>query len=150
MIANCNAHFAGLLPAEAAREIYTGPDVVVAGAFRPTGVARVVDGGHSVTGRWPLGSGIVHSTWVLGACVVYEGDRPRLTPSGQPRFRFMFFPKADTEVVDTWHVAGLRGTGSHDYQVSDLFVPAHRTFWFSEEPIQPGPLYTLPAIAIFT
>src|SRR5215217_4494075 len=61
----------------------------------------------------------------------------------------MFFPRADTEVVDTWHVAGLRGTGSHDYRVTDLFVPAHRAFWFSEEPVQPGPLYTLPAIAIF-
>lgn len=149
MIGNCNSHFAGLLPVEAAREIYTGPEVVVAGAFRPTGIVRVVDGGYSVTGRWPLGSGIVHSTWVLGACVVQDGDQPRLTPSGRPEFRFMFFPKAHTEVIDTWHVAGLRGTGSHDYQVSDLFVPAHRTFWFSEEPVQPGPLYTLPAIAIF-
>jgi alkylation response protein AidB-like acyl-CoA dehydrogenase len=149
MIGNCNAHFAGLLPAEAAREIFTGPEVVVAGAFRPTGVAEVVDGGYSVTGRRPLGSGIVHSAWVLGACVVQDGDRPRLTASGRPEFRFMFFPKAHTEVIDTWHVAGLRGTGSHDYQVSDLFVPAHRAFWFSEEPVQPGPLYTLPAIAIF-
>jgi alkylation response protein AidB-like acyl-CoA dehydrogenase len=149
MIGNCNAHFAGLLPVEAAREIYTGPEIVVAGAFRPTAIARVVDGGYSVTGRWPLGSGIMHSTWVLGACVVYDGDRPRLTPNGRPEFRFMFFPKADTEVIDTWHVAGLRGTGSHDYQVADLFVPAHRAFWFSEEPVQPGPVYTLPTIAIF-
>jgi len=149
MIGTCYGLFAGLLPDEAAREIYAGPDVVVAGAFRPNGVAQAVDGGYRVSGRWALGSGITHSTWTLAGCRIFDGEQPRLTSSGAPELRLLFFPTADVEIVDTWHVAGLRGTGSHDYQVADLFVPAHRACWFSQEPVQPGPLFTLPAIALF-
>jgi alkylation response protein AidB-like acyl-CoA dehydrogenase len=64
--------------------------------------------------------------------------------------RLLFFPRSDVEIIDTWHVGGLRGTGSHDYRVQDLFVPAHRTCWFTEEPVEPGPLYTLPLITMST
>ena len=149
MIGACYGLFAGLLPEEAAREVYGDPEVVVAGAFRPNGVARVVDGGYRAEGRWPLGSGITHSTWVLGGCRVFDGEAPRLAEGGRPDVRLLFFPAPEAEIIDTWHVAGLRGTGSHDYRIADLFVPAHRACWFSQEPVQPGPLYTLPAVALF-
>lgn len=62
MLGACLGHFAGLLPEEAAREIYLDPRAVVAGAFRPNGVASVVPGGYRLTGRWQLGSGINHAT----------------------------------------------------------------------------------------
>ena len=149
MIGACYGLFAGLLPEPAAREVFADPRAIVAGSFRPAGVARVVADGYRVTGRWPFGSGITHSTWVLGGCQIVEHEQPRRTAAGTPEVRLLFFPPADVEVLDTWHVAGLRGTGSHDYAVADLFVPAHRTCWFSEPPVQPGPLYTLPAIALF-
>ena len=149
MIGACYGLFAGLLPDQAAREIYSDPGVIVAGAFRSNGMARVVDGGYRAEGRWALGSGITHSTWALGGCRTYDGEAPRLTKSGTPELRLLFFPTSEVEIIDTWHVAGLRGTGSHDYRIAELVVPAHRACWFSEEPVQPGPLYTLPAIALF-
>jgi alkylation response protein AidB-like acyl-CoA dehydrogenase len=141
--------FGGLLPEEAAREIYTDPGSIVAGALRPNGIAHAVAGGYHVSGCWPFGSGITHSTWGLGACRVFDGETLRLTPSGAPELRLLFFPAAELEIIDTWHVVGLRGTGSHDYEVKALFVPAHRACWFSQPPVQPGPLYTLPVIALF-
>lgn len=63
--------------------------------------------------------------------------------------RLMFFPASSCEFLDTWHSIGLRGTGSHDYTVSDLFVPAARSLSFREPPSSPGPLYALPTIALF-
>ena len=149
MIGTCYSLFGGLLPAAASREIFTGPESVAAGAFRLNGTARAVEGGYVVSGRWPLGSGIPHATWALGGCRVCDGETPREGPDGGPVPLIAFFPKAEAEVLDTWHVAGLRGTGSHDYQVSELFVPEHRISWWSREPVAPGPLYTLPALALF-
>jgi alkylation response protein AidB-like acyl-CoA dehydrogenase len=140
----------GLLPDEAAREIYTDPGAIVAGSLPPNGVAHSVAGGYSVSGRWPMASGINHSTWVLGNCRVFDGDAPQLTRSGTPAMRVLLFPRSEVEIIDTWDVAGLRGTGSHDYQVQDLFVPAHRGCGLVDEPINPGPLYALPYVTIAT
>lgn len=149
MIAAGLGQFGGLLPEEGSREVYADPRAVVAGTFRPNGVARAVPGGYRATGRWPLASGITHATWVQGGCRILDDDQPRLTEQGAPELRLLFFPVADVDIIDTWHVAGLRGTGSHDFAVADVFVPAHRACWFSQEPVQPGPLYTLPAVALF-
>jgi alkylation response protein AidB-like acyl-CoA dehydrogenase len=150
MIGACNGHFAGLLPAVGAREIYADRDVVLAGTFRPNGVAVAVDGGYRVTGRWPFASGIMHSGWLLGGCRVQDGAQPRLTASGAPVVKLMFLPRADAQVLDTWHTGGLRGTGSHDFEVTDVFVPASRSVWFADPPVERGPLYGLPAIGFFT
>ena len=148
MIGGFYGLFAGCLPAPAAREIYgSDPHVVSAGAFRPNGQAVVVDGGYCVRGRWPQGSGIQHAPWLVGGCRLFDGEQPRLNASGVPVQRLMFFPAADAEVIDTWYTAGLRGTGSHDYAVTDVFVPAERSLSFREPPVEPGPLYALPLIA---
>jgi alkylation response protein AidB-like acyl-CoA dehydrogenase len=142
--------FGGYLSPDAAREIYgSDPLVITGGAFRPTGQAVVVDGGYRVTGRWPLGSGCQHSAWIVGGCRILDDDRPRLGSDGLPVMRLMFFPAASCEILDTWHSIGLRGTGSHDYTVTDLFVPAARSLSFREPPSARGPLYALPTIALF-
>jgi len=142
--------FGGYLPTEAAREIYgSDPHVRTAGAFRPSGDAVVEDGGYRVTGRWPLGSGCQHSSWIVGGCRILDGEQPRLRPDGSPVTRILFFPAADCEILDTWHSIGLRGTGSHDYAVADVFVPAARALSFRDPPVEPGPLYAIPTIALF-
>lgn len=141
--------FAGLLPNAAAKEIFGSPDAIAAGTFRPNGVAQVMPGGYRVSGRWPFASGIHHAQWIVGGCRVLDGDEPRLTARGTPDLRLLFFPASEVQVLDTWQVAGLRGTGSDDFTVSDLFVPADRACWFSPPPVQPGPLYQLPMIAHF-
>jgi alkylation response protein AidB-like acyl-CoA dehydrogenase len=149
MIGACNSHFAGLMPPAGAREVYADRDVVLAGTFRPTGVGVAVDGGYRLTGRWPFASGIMHSHWLMGGCRILDGDKPQLTSAGTPVMKLLFLPRAEATVLDTWYTGGLRGTGSHDFEVKDVFVPATRALWFTEPPVAPGPLYRLPAIAFF-
>jgi alkylation response protein AidB-like acyl-CoA dehydrogenase len=139
------ARFSGFLPKAVAHRIFVEERAVVAGNMGPLGRAVQVPGGYRVTGRWPYGSGITHSDWALGGCVVLDGDAPRRKPDGTPDARIVFFPAAAAEVLDTWDVGGLRGTGSHDYRVADLFVPeTHTVSRAGDTPLLPGPLYALP------
>jgi len=121
------ANFAPRLDAETAAEIYPGPAAVVAAGF-PDGEARahVVDGGYRVTGRWNFASGCLHAGWFDARAVVYEAGE-RVT-SGGGLFALMscLIPRAEVELVDTWDVTGMRGTGSRTYCVEDVFVPARR------------------------
>ena len=108
----------------------------MAGAIMP-GKAVAQDGGYRVTGRWAWASGIRHAEWV-GAHVLVDGN------GGPPQSRYAALPIADVEIHDTWHVAGLKGTGSCDFSATDLFVP--QGFTFDLQTMQPqrgGPLYHL-------
>ena len=138
------------LAEDAAREIYgSDPEVVSGGAFAPLGRATVVDGGYRVTGRWPFASGCEHCAWLMGGSVVLDGGQPRLLPSGMPDNRLMLFPAAAVRIIDTWDVAGLRGTGSHDIAVDDCFVPAARSLsLISDPPRARGPLYAFPVFGL--
>ena len=143
MVAATYTFFSGYLPEPVARRIFVNDRAAIAGNFGPLGRAEVVDGGYRVTGRWAYGSGINHSEWIAGGCVVHGADGPRLQADGIPERIIAFFPAHEVEIIDTWNVGGLRGTGSHDYQVADLFVPeAHATT--GRKPSRPGTLYALP------
>jgi alkylation response protein AidB-like acyl-CoA dehydrogenase len=139
----------GHLPKEAAREILgSDPDIVTAGTWPPLGKAVIVDGGYRVTGRWPFASGCHHSASMQAGCRIFDGDQPRLRSDGTPVVRVVFFPAASCEILDTWYTAGMRGTGSHDFSVTDIFVPTEHTVSFQEPPVEPGPLYALPIIGL--
>jgi len=81
---------------------------------------------------------------------VVEADAPVLRPNGRPHLTLAFVPRRDVTPIDTWTTTGLCGTGSHDYAIEDVFMPQERTFWFSEEPHEPGPLYVLPWAAAYS
>jgi alkylation response protein AidB-like acyl-CoA dehydrogenase len=149
MIGGCYATFGGMLPLEGARHIYGDPETISAGAFRPGGVAVEVDGGYRVTGRWPLASGSSHANWYVAGCIVHRDGRPVIGPTGGPSMREVFFPASVTEIIDTWDSTGLRGTASHDYAVSEVFVPASHTMWFQDPPASNRPLYLMPPVAMF-
>jgi indole-3-acetate monooxygenase len=150
-VASCHSRIAGYLQPDVARDIWGGGRAILAGTINPTGKAFAVDGGYRVTGRWGYGSGIVHSTWTLGNCIVHGRDGPRQGPSGASEMRLAIFPKSAVEILDTWHVSGLRGTGSHDYRVADLFVREdHAIPCFTATPLQPGALYALPMISVLS
>jgi indole-3-acetate monooxygenase len=150
-IATSYSRLAGYLAEPAARDIFREGASVLAGTLVPTGLAEVVPGGYRVSGRWSFGSGIGHSDWVLGVCRVHAGDTPQAAADGSPELRLVIFPKAETEVLDTWHVSGLRGTGSHDFRVEDIFVPEARTMvWATPVPTAPGRLYALPVMTVFS
>jgi len=142
--------WAAFLPEHAARDIYGASDAVVAGALRPSGRARPVAGGFVVDGRWSFASGISHSAWWNAGClVVRDGSSdPDVTRPSAPEPWLVFFPAADGELIDNWDVSGLRGTGSHDYAVSGLFVPEAYAIPFSAAPLAPGALYRLPRQAL--
>jgi alkylation response protein AidB-like acyl-CoA dehydrogenase len=118
------------LASEARREMfYSDPVGVSAGSANPRGRAVAVAGGYRVTGHWFFASGCMHASSLNGACKVFDGDTPRLRPDGEQEVRIAYFyPKSMARIIDTWTVSGMRGTGSHDIEVEDLFVPKERTF----------------------
>lgn len=132
--------YAGYLDEPVVKEMLANPDAITAGLIFPVGRAERVPGGYRVTGRWPFGSGVTHADWVVGGCHVYRDGEPEPGPDGAPRnWRLIMAPAEEFEIVDTWHTTGLAGSGSLDYQVTDLFVPEERSFFFSE-PRRSGPL----------
>jgi alkylation response protein AidB-like acyl-CoA dehydrogenase len=109
---------AAYLGEAAAREIFGPPTGIL--AWGPPGApfeAEPVDGGYRISGTWRFASGSHHASW-LGAHMRIAGRK------GQ---RTMLFPKSSVRMVDIWHTVGLRGTGSDEYVVKDLFVPEHHT-----------------------
>jgi alkylation response protein AidB-like acyl-CoA dehydrogenase len=148
-VASAYGFLAGCLQSDVARRIYAEGRTVVAGAVRASGKAFIADGGYRVTGHWSYGSGIRHSIWVLGNCVVHDRDGPRHGSNGAPEIRLALFPTSAVEVIDTWNVSGLRGTGSHDYRVADLFVPENHTInYAAPHAVQTGTLYAVPLISV--
>ena len=132
------------LPQEVARTIFADADVILANSTRPSGQAVVEEGGYRVSGRWSLVSGCQLSAWLILMCMVQKDGKPSLTPSGAPESRFMLCPTADCEIIDTWTVGGLRGTGSHDVVARNLFVPARYASFFTDPVVLPGPRYQFP------
>jgi indole-3-acetate monooxygenase len=80
-------------------------------------------------------------------CVVIEGNEPRLLAADEPEMRMTYLPKGSYRILDTWHVGGLRGTGSHDIVVEDVFVPAEWTLSFSDPAQYDRPLCRMPFFA---
>jgi indole-3-acetate monooxygenase len=115
MIAMTTGLLGAFLPEEHARAIYGSPGAVTGGFAAPVGRATPVDGGGlRVSGRWAWGSGTRHCTAIGGGCLLTGDDgRPSPRPDGLVA-PFVFFDPAQVELLDTWHVAGLRGTGSTD------------------------------------
>jgi alkylation response protein AidB-like acyl-CoA dehydrogenase len=149
MIGATSGLVSAYLPESAAREIYGDPNMVTGGVFAPHGKAITVDGGYRATGRWAFASGCQHCGWLMGGCVVIDAGQPRLLPSGLPDVRMVLFPASDAEVIDTWNVSGLRGTGSHDIAVRDLVVPHERSVsLLTDRPRQSGPLYVFPVFGL--
>jgi alkylation response protein AidB-like acyl-CoA dehydrogenase len=143
-----NNHFVGLASryvSDAVRtELFRDARGLFANATRPSGRAVVVDGGFRVSGRWTPVSGCELADWLLVMCVVTEGTAPRLLADGTPAMRMAYLPKGAYRILDTWDVGGLRGTGSHDIVVDDVFVPTEWTFAFTDSPQRDRPLARMP------
>ena len=108
------------------RELFADPLVIVAGSTAAFGRAERVDGGYRVIGQWQFVSGCHNAHYFAGLVVVHEKGAPVI---GEPP-RFAVVPRAAFEILDTWHVAGLRGSGSHDVRVDDVLVPENDTLSF--------------------
>jgi hypothetical protein len=158
-IANCGiGQLASLgLPDEGVQEIYgRNPSTVMAGtAIQGGGTATRVPGGYNVTGHWSFGSGTQESLWMLGSFqVVNEDGKPNRRPDGAVHYMRGVFRKEETELVpDSWDTAGMRGTGSFDWKVTNTFLPDHRSTDHIGAPLDnqwsrwPGLAYALPSFA---
>src|SRR5213594_3335659 len=144
------------LPDEGVHEIYAhGADTVIAGTAVPGGGQAVpVAGGYRVSRRWRFGSGCQESAWMLGSFQILDGGQPRRSPDGTSVYWRGVFPRVEAQVVEgSWDVAGLRGTGSFDWIVEDVFLPERRTMVQAGAPLDnqwkrwPGITYALPTQA---
>ena len=141
-----------LFDPKAAEDVWGGGDtsVLIASTYMPKGQVTPVEGGFRFSGRWGFSSGIKHCQWVfLGGLIFSEGQ--------PPEYRTFLLPRKDFEVIDTWHTMGLKGTGSNDIVVKDVFVPEYRTHRASDGFMGTNPgreaftadLYKLPFGQIF-
>ena len=149
MIGSETPMFLALLSRKRFDRVYAnGPDVIIGGAFAPRGQAEMIDDGYRVSGRWSFASGCQHSDWLFGNCVVTENGKPRpgLIP-GTPEARAMMFAPPKAQIIDTWSVNGLRGTGSHDIAVENLVVPSDDSLdIFLGQSSVPGPSMAEPLL----
>ena len=148
-----NCSIAGVLQSflvqEGTREIGSAPDVVVNGVFAPSGRALEVEAGYRVTGRWAFASNCDYCHWLAPACIVFKGDTMSAGPKG-PEIVVTWIKGSDCRIIDTWDTAGLRATGSNDIEVSDVFVPKHRTSPVPlVDPVADGKLFRFPIVGLF-
>jgi indole-3-acetate monooxygenase len=145
------ATYASRMPPEAARAIWIDtPRSVVSNTPAPTAQAVVVPGGFRVTGRQGFSTGCRHASWVAAHAEILENGHPRRLDSGEPETRYLFVPVAEIDQLDTWHVRGMRGTGTHHFAVHDVYVPAERSVLAAGAPLlETGPLYQIPRTLVF-
>lgn len=124
MVLGAHTWVLGSFPEACQDEVFgqgPGADALIAGTLSSQGSARQVEGGWSVNGRWQFCSGVDHAHWLLVGTLQLD------TPDGKPMSLHAVLPRGDAVVDDTWFTLGMRGTGSKDLVLEDVFVPAHRT-----------------------
>ena len=133
------------LPDDAVEELFGGGRFpLIAGHGAPNGKAFVEGNGFRLSGAWQYGSGVLNADYIHSGATIYENGKPRLTAAGQPEVRIFVTKKEDATFDTTWNVLGLRGTGSVDYTMSDVFVPDEFSHLQSiRVPRRGGPVYTV-------
>jgi indole-3-acetate monooxygenase len=130
-IANLPSTFAAAtyLPDEGFAEIFTRNDnhITIGGQYFPNGTGTTVEGGYRLSGAWNFGSGTGHAAYIGAGFFPMDDGEMRWISEGIPEMRVAFLPRQEVTFTDGWHVQGLKGTGSYDYNVADVFVPEHRT-----------------------
>tara|TARA_Y100001936_G_C16025713_1_gene642374 strand:- start:331 stop:1491 length:1161 start_codon:yes stop_codon:yes gene_type:complete len=144
---NVLATLSAFMPEELALEIWKNPDTVLSNGPPIGASAEVSENGYILNGRWDFSSGFPHSTWLVALTPVIEPSRDS---HKEEEMRNMFLRKCDVEIIDTWDVNGLRGTGSFSFRAENLFVDQDKTFVEGNPPIQPGPIYLIPKTLMFS
>jgi indole-3-acetate monooxygenase len=141
------AFFCARLPNEGAEQIYSrGADILIAAQFGRPLKATSTEGGYRISGRAPFVSNCYDADWISSTALVDVDQHSE----GEPEMVMVYFPRGNCEIIDTWDVMGMRGTGSNDISVTDVYVPKSRTFPMVPE-FEPGchyqgPLYRLPLV----
>ena len=149
-ISNNTVFFAWLDPTVAKELLGDVPRIAATCMFTPLGRAFPDHTeGFTVSGRWPFSTGCLHADWFQGGMFVMDGSAPRLSSDGRPDYRFAFFPREQAEIVPTWDVLGLRGTGSNTIGARRIAVPEeHVSAMFFEPARHDGPLWRIPCFTL--
>lgn len=154
-IANGLECFGSYFSDNTTEEIFGPAETVLTGGMFPPRKAVPVDGGYRVSGKSLFNSNCHAANWLLVEAIIYDGDDQRLDDDGNPQGLFLFIPASDADIVENWDTLGMRGTGSHDIDLQDVFVPTRRTAPLlpleRTAPAYSGPMYRLtfwPPIAI--
>jgi len=137
---------------EIAREVWGGKRDVLAWGQGPGARATRTQGGWRVTGTWSFASGSRHATWLGAHCPCFNEDgTPQRHPDGRPWERTMLFRRERARIDDVWQVVGLRGTGSDNYTIADLFVDDAHTLTreYAAERRESGTLYRFQAMQLY-
>ncbi|MFC4374266.1 3-hydroxy-9,10-secoandrosta-1,3,5(10)-triene-9,17-dione monooxygenase oxygenase subunit [Nocardia halotolerans] len=128
------------------------PDVLMSSAYAPMGRATATEGGYRLSGKWSFSSGSAYAGGAILSSLV-------LGPDGNPVDNLaMLVPAEDYTIDDVWHTVGLRGTGSNNIIVDDVFVPQHRTLSFADsfrctcpgQAVNTNPLYRVPLFSLMS
>lgn len=144
------AMFSAFMDPKAARDIWTDrPRSVVSNSPAPSAKAIVVPGGFRVTGKQGFSTGCMHASWVAAHAQVIENGEVRQR-NGKPEIRYCIVPKTQAQLHDTWKTRGMRGTGTHHFEVKDVFVPEDHTVLTSRDTlVTDGPRYRIPQTLTF-
>jgi 3-hydroxy-9,10-secoandrosta-1,3,5(10)-triene-9,17-dione monooxygenase len=140
--------------ADEAQQAVWGTDTStrLSSSYAPTGKAIQADGGFTLSGKWSFSSGCDHCSWVLLGGLVFNAE------GNVVDFRTFMVPRENYEIIDVWDMVGLRGTGSNDIVVNEVFVPEAFTLSMGDtgrcfgpgQEQNPSDLYKLPFHSIFT
>jgi len=149
MIAVTSTLGAAYMPEPVAQEIFGAEDVITGGVFAPMGKAEDKGDHYLLSGQWQWGSGSANCSWLGGGAMIFKDGELQKFENGAPYHRMLFFPAKDVSFIDSWHVAGLKGTGSGDFSVENLKVPKDRSVSFvGDQPRDPGALYKFPLFGL--
>jgi indole-3-acetate monooxygenase len=142
--------FAAFMDPKAARDIWIDrPRSVVSNSPAPSAQAVVAPGGFRVTGKQGFSTGCMHASWVAAHAQVMENGAVRQR-NGKPEIRYCILPKTQAQLHDTWKTRGMRGTGTHTFEVKDVFVPEDHTVLTSRDTlVSDGPRYRIPQTLTF-
>lgn len=147
----CDTGYASTHLAEApARDLFRDLNAATVYVVNPTGAAVPVEGGYNVTGRWTFASGSSHAkVFCLGTLSMTPAGPEMVPGAATPAIRIVAVPRDQVEVIDTWTTTGLRGSASNDVGLTNVFVPAERTFsFFLDHSKRTEPLYQLPNLFV--
>ena len=149
MIAVTSSLAAAYLDENSAAEIFGAEDVITGGVFAPMGKAEDMGDHYLLSGRWQWGSGSSNCSWLGGGAMIFKDGELQKFDNGAPYHRMLYFPVEQVEFIDTWHVAGMQGTGSGDFQVKNIKVPKERSVSFiADRPREQGALYKFPLFGL--
>ena len=136
--------FSRFLSMDVRKQIFGDSNLKYASSTRPTGRASVQSDGFKVNGQWSLVSGCLHADWIGLMCMVEQGGELKISEMGGPEMVLVYIPSNSYEILDTWHVGGLRGTGSNDVKIKDLVVPKEQAISPFGESLLDRPIGRIP------